>query len=65
MDGDSHGTRVTATDVDHPEIIDSLVIKDDYCLVVDGECYVSAIQIYPATGTRIITIRNVVRKGEA
>ena len=65
IDGDSHGTRVTATEVDHPEITESQVIKDDYCLTVDGECYVSAIQVYPATGTHIITIRNVARKGEA
>ena len=65
MDGDSRGTRVTATEVDHPEITESQVIKDDYCLTVDGECYVSGIQVYPATGTHIITIKNVARKGGA
>jgi len=65
VDSDSRGTRVTATEVDHPEITGSHVIKDDYCLTADGECYVSGIQVYPATGTHIITIRNVARKGEA
>jgi len=64
MDGDSRGTRVTATEVDHPEITESRVIKDDYCIIVDGECYISGIQVYPATGTHIITISKVARKGE-
>ena len=65
MDSDSRGTRVTATEVDHPEITESQVIKDDYWLTVDGECYVSETEVYPATVTHIITIRNVARKGEA
>jgi len=65
MDSNSGGTRVTAAEVDHPEVTESQVIKDDYCLTVDGECYVSGIQVYPATGTHIITIKNVARKGGA
>jgi len=51
------GTKVTAEDIDNGESV-SRVIKDDYSLVTDGDCFVSSIQIYPKAGTHIITIKN-------
>ena len=53
------GTRVTAAEVGNPGAQESCVIKDDYNLVVDGDCYVANIQAYPKSGTHVITIKNV------
>jgi hypothetical protein len=55
---DGNGTRVTAEDVDSGQQ-ESRVIKDDYNLVTDGDCYVANIRAYPKSGTHMITIRNV------
>ena len=54
-----NGTKVTAQEIDHPEQSESQVIKDDYCLTVDGDCYVHHIAAYKTTGTHVITIKNV------
>ena len=56
---DGNGTKVTAQEIDHPEKSESQVIKDDYCLTVDGDCYVSGVQAYPKSGTHVITVKNV------
>lgn len=53
------GTKVTAQEVDHPEQSESQIIRDDYCLTVDGDCFVSGIQVYPKAGTHVITVKNV------
>ena len=55
---DGNGTRVTAQSLDDGEDPVTRVIKDDYNLVTDGDCYVSGIQVYPGTGTHVITVRN-------
>ncbi len=53
-----NGTKVTVEDVGSGESA-SRVIKDDYNLVTDGDCFVSGIQVYPESGTHVITIKNV------
>lgn len=55
---DGRGTRVTAQDLDGGEP-ESVVIKDDYSLTVDGDCYVHHVAAYPKSGTHVITIKNV------
>ena len=55
---DGSGTRVTAESLDTGER-QARVIKDDYNLVTDGDCEVAGIQVYPGTGTHVITVRNV------
>ena len=54
-----NGTEVTAIALDDPSVTASKVIKDDYSLVCDGDCYVAGIQTYPKSGTHVITIKNV------
>lgn len=56
---DGNGTRVTAQSVDNPAETESRVIKDDYNLICDGDCYISGIQAYPKSGTHVITVKNV------
>lgn len=51
------GTRVTALDIDAGDS-ESRVIKDDYDLVTDGDCYVHGVVTYP-NGTHVITVKNV------
>ena len=51
------GTRVTAVDLDGGTVKVS-VVKDDYALIVDGDCHVSHITKYE-DGTHVIAIRNV------
>jgi secreted PhoX family phosphatase len=55
---EGNGTRVTAEDLDDGEPV-VRVIKDDYNLVTDVDCEVTGIQVYPGTGTHVITVRNV------
>ena len=55
---DGNGTRVTAEDTGTGDT-ETRLIKDDYNLVTDGDCYVAGIQSYPKSGTHVITIRNV------
>lgn len=55
---DSNGTKVTLEELD-TGATQSCVIKDDYSLTVDGDCYVSGIQAYPKSGTHVITVKNV------
>ena len=54
---DGEGTRVTAQALDGGEP-ESRVIKDDYNLVTDGDCYVDHIQVH-MNGTHVITVKNV------
>ena len=54
---DGNGTKVTAQALDGGEP-ESRVIKDDYNLVTDGDCYVDHIAAY-ANGTHVITVKNV------
>lgn len=56
---DGNGTRVTAQAVDDDNEAETRVIKDDYNLVTDGDCYVHHIAVYKTTGTHVITIKNV------
>lgn len=56
---DGNGTRVTAESLDGEDELLVRVIKDDYNLVTDGDCEVTGIQVYPGTGTHVITVRNV------
>lgn len=55
---EGNGTRVTAESLDGGDDPVTRVIKDDYSLVADGDCYVSGIRVYPGTGTHVITVRN-------
>jgi hypothetical protein len=55
---DGGGTRVTAESLDDGGR-EVRVIKDDYNLIADGDRYVAGIQVYPGTGTHVITVRNV------
>ena len=55
---DGSGTRVTAEDVD-TGASQTCVFKDDYCLTVDGDCYVASLQTYPKSGTHVIVVKNV------
>lgn len=57
--GNGGGTRVTAQGVDDPADTESRVIKDDYNLVTDGDCYVANVQVYPESRTHVITVKNV------
>lgn len=52
----SRGTRVEATEIDHPSQVETKIIKDDFCLVTDGRAYLAHTQIY-STGTTILTIK--------
>jgi len=54
---DGNGTKVTAESLDG-EGSESCVIKDDYNLITDGDCYVHNIQVH-VNGTHVITIKNV------
>jgi hypothetical protein len=57
---DGNGTRVTTESLDDGDDgRESRVIKDDYNLVTDGDCFVAGIQTYPKTGTHVITVKNV------
>lgn len=56
---DGSGTQVTAHNIDNPAETESKVIKDDYNLVCDGDCYVAHVQVYPKSGTHVITVKNV------
>jgi hypothetical protein len=51
------GTRVTAQDIGTGDA-ESRVIKDDYSLVTDGDCYVHGVVAY-RNGTHVITVKNV------
>ena len=53
------GTRVTATDLDCGES-ETVVIENDYLVICDGDRYVDGVQVYPGTGTAVITVK---RKG--
>jgi hypothetical protein len=57
--GDTCGTRVTAQSLDDPDDTESQDIKDNYCLTTDGDCFVSGVQVYPKSGTHVITVKNV------
>ncbi len=50
------GTQVAATDLETGEN-DVVTIKDDYVVICDGNRYIDGIQIYPGTGTAIITVK--------
>jgi hypothetical protein len=50
------GTRVTCTDLDSGES-EECEITDDYVIVTDGRCYVSHIQVYPKSGTSVLTLK--------
>ena len=52
------GTKVTAESLDDGTS-ESVVLKDDYNLVTDGDCYVANVQVYRKSGTHVITIKNV------
>jgi len=52
------GTEVTARDIDTGEQ-QARVMKDDYSLITDGDCYVAHIAAYPKSGTHVITVKNV------
>jgi hypothetical protein len=54
---DGKGTKVTAESLDDGKT-ESRVIKDEYNLVTDGDCYVYHVQAYK-NGTHVITIKNV------
>lgn len=53
---DGTGTRVTAQDLDSGQV-ESRVIKDDYNLVTDGDCYLASVQKHE-DGTHVVTIKN-------
>lgn len=58
------GTRVTAEELDSDGqavegTAQSVVIKDDYNLVCDGDTYVANVQAYPKSGIHVITVKNV------
>lgn len=50
------GTRVTCEDVDTRDL-ESIVIENDYVVIVDGNRYVDGVQNYPGSGTSVITIK--------
>jgi hypothetical protein len=50
-----HGIRVTATDLDTGDE-ESIVIWDDYNIVVAGSCYIAHAQV-SANGTHVLTIK--------
>jgi hypothetical protein len=52
------GTKVTAESLDDGST-QSAVIKDDYNLVCDGDTFVASVQVYPKSGTHVITLKNV------
>lgn len=49
------GTRITCTDVDTGDT-DTTVIKDDYCVIVDGNRYVDHLAVH-GNGTVVVTIK--------
>lgn len=54
--------RVTVEDLITGET-QSREIRDDYVLVVAGQCYVDKTMTYPGTGTHVVTIKG--RQGRA
>lgn len=50
------GTQITCTDLTTGQQ-ESIVIKDDHVVIVDGNQYVSSRDWYPTTGTTVITIK--------
>lgn len=59
MSSCGQGTRVTAQSLDDPSDSQSADIRDNYNIVCDGECFISGIQVYPKSGTHVVTIKNV------
>lgn len=57
----AEGTRVTAKDLGSDDE-ESRVIRDDYCVIADGSCYVARVE-RPEPGTHVITVRGVRRAG--
>lgn len=50
------GTRVVATDLATGES-EEQVVRDDYVVVTDGDRYVDSVQLYPKSGTAVVTIK--------
>lgn len=50
------GTRITCEDVDTGES-EAKVIENDWLVICDGDRYVDGIQVYPGTGTAVITVK--------
>ena len=54
------GIRVTVTDLETGES-DSAEIMDDYVLITAGSAKRTALQVYPKSGTHVITVKGVRR----
>ncbi|MFK5689576.1 hypothetical protein ACI3EY_07905 [Ornithinimicrobium sp. LYQ92] len=52
----AEGTRVTCTDLATGEE-ESVVITDNHVVITDGRRYVSNTQVYPGSGTTVITVK--------
>lgn len=50
------GTRVTATDMTTGES-STVEIFNDYVVIADGDRYIDGIQVWPKTGTAVITVK--------
>lgn len=51
------GIRVTCKDLSGEQETSSIIIDDDYVCVCAGSCYVDNTQMYPGTGTHVLTIK--------
>lgn len=57
----AEGTRVTCTDLASGEE-ESVVITDNHVVITDGRRYVANTQVYPGTGTTVITLKTKTEK---
>lgn len=61
---ESAGTRVVCTDLVAGES-EEAVIRDDYVVITDGDRYVDGLQVYPKSGTVVVTIKRRTSEGSA
>lgn len=54
------GIEITVRDLETGEA-ETEVIENDYFLVTAGSCRVTSTQLYPKSGTHVLTIKGVAR----
>lgn len=49
--------RVTVTDIETGDSDSATVVEGDYLLICHAPCYEHGVQVYPGSGTHVITIK--------
>lgn len=56
----SKGIEITVRDLETGEV-ETKVIENDYALVTAGTCHLAHTQLYPKSGTHVLTLKGVKR----